>query len=339
MRLRLLDANGQIWWEDPGAHPVSGYYPTGAWAQGEIVPDYHEVAVEPFVPPGAYDLAVGLVTPFRDDALSVNGQDWLTIVKIDVLPRAPESLAREVRIVSGNRVITSVDALGDVPPATDTTLRLTARGADSNAVLTISADNVSPVISTTQVVRTGESRFIFRTPETNGAYTLRLRFDTPSRCRWLAPLTTDCALGSLDVAGEAIGNAINFDNQVLLTASKVDRDSMRPGETIKVDLTWRGLKTWSDNYTAFVHLVGPDGKVHGQIDQWPVQGTLPTSSWSAGQVVDDPYAVTLLPDAPSGKYQVEVGWYLLATLRRLNVLDSAGRPSDDKAIIGEFRVP
>ena len=114
---------------------------------------------------------------------------------------------------------------------------------------------------------------------------------------------------------------------------------MQPGETIKVDLAWRGLKTWDADYTAFVHLVGPDGKVHGQVDQWPVQGTLPTSSWSAGQMVDDPYVVTLLPDAPSGKYQVEVGWYLLATLRRLNVLDAAGRPSDDKVIIGEFMVP
>jgi hypothetical protein len=86
-------------------------------------------------------------------------------------------------------------------------------------------------------------------------------------------------------------------------------------------------------------LIGPDGKVHGQVDQWPMQGTLPTSSWLAGQTVIDPYVVTLPPDAPSGKYQVEVGWYLLATLRRLAVLDSSGRPSDDHVIVGEFSVP
>jgi hypothetical protein len=55
--------------------------------------------------------------------------------------------------------------------------------------------------------------------------------------------------------------------------------------------------------------------------------------------VDDPYSITLPADAPSGKYQVEVGWYLLSTLRRLNVLDAAGRPSDDHVIIGEFTVP
>ena len=126
---------------------------------------------------------------------------------------------------------------------------------------------------------------------------------------------------------------------MLLANARLDRDTLQPNESIKVDLTWRGLKTWSDNYTAFVHLVGPDGKVHGQVDQWPVQGTLPTSSWTAGQVVDDPYVITLPADAPRGKYQVEVGWYLLSTLRRLNVLDSAGRPSDDHVIVGEFTVP
>nr|MBP7689616.1 hypothetical protein [Thermoflexales bacterium] len=339
VRLRLVDAMGQIWWEDQGAHPVGGYYPTGAWTQGEVVPDYHAIDVEPFVPAGQYDLEVGLFEPFREDALKVNGADWLKVSQIQVSPQVIKPLAREVRIVSRERVIASLGDLGDVPPASEVALRLTADGPDSNAVLAIGADNETPVLSTTQVVRNGESRLMFRAPDANGTYALRLKFDAPARCRWLAPLTTDCPIGTLKVAGEAIGNAINFDNQVLLTTSKVDRDSMQPGETIKIDLTWRGLKTWSDDYTAFVHLVGPDGKVHGQVDQWPVQGTLPTSSWSAGQVVNDPYAVMLPPDAPRGTYQVEVGWYLLATLRRLSVLDAAGRPSDDKVIIGEFNVP
>jgi hypothetical protein len=339
VRLRLIDSAGSVWWEDQGAHPVGGYYPTGAWAPGEIVPDFHAIDVEPFVPAGPYDLEVGLFVPFRDDALKVNGADWLEVAQVQVLPPTAPVLARQVRIVSGERVITSVDTLGDAPPASEVALRVTADSPDSNAVLAIWADNATPALSTTQVVRGGESRLMFRVPDANGMYALRLKLDAPSRCRWLAPLTADCALGSINVAGEAIGKAINFDNQVLLTMSKVDRTTAQPGETINVDLTWRGLKTWSDNYTAFVHLVGPDGKVHGQVDQWPVQGTLPTSGWSAGQVVVDPYAVVLPFDAPRGVYQVEVGWYLLATLRRLSVLDAAGRPSDDRVIIGEFVVP
>ena len=338
VRLRLIDAAGQIWWADQGAPPVAGYYPTGAWAPGEIVPDFHEMTLESCVPAGPYNLEVGLFVPFRDEALKVNGADWFSVAQVQVSPRAASSLARAVRIVSGERVITSVEALGDVPPASEAALRVTADGPESKAVLALWPE-ATVALSTPQVVRAGESRLMFRAPDLNGAYALRLKFDTPSRCRWLAPLTEACAIGAINVAGEAIGDAINFDNQVLLMTSAVDRTSLPPGETIKIDLTWRGLKPWRADYTVFAHLVGPDGKVHGQIDQWPVQGTLPTSSWSAGQMVNDPYAVRLPPDAPRGTYQVEVGWYLLATLRRLSVLDAAGRPSDDKVIIGEFSVP
>jgi hypothetical protein len=201
------------------------------------------------------------------------------------------------------------------------------------------AEDGVQVSTANQSIQSGQSRLTLRAPDQNGRYSLRLKFDQPARCGWLAPLSADCPIGSIEVTGEAIGSAINFDNQVLLTQSKVDRDTLKPNESIEIDLTWRGLKPFQADYTAFVHLLGPDGKVHGQADQWPVQGTLPTSSWTAGQVVADPYSVMLPPDAPSGKYQIEVGWYLLATLRRLPVLDAVGRPSDDHVIVGEFVVP
>jgi len=185
----------------------------------------------------------------------------------------------------------------------------------------------------------------FHTPDRDGTYTLRLGFvdgegrPLSAKCSWLAPPSTDCPIGAVQVAGEAIGNAIDFDNQVLLRQWTIDRTELRPGETIHVKLEWHGLKQWDADYTVFVHLVGPDGTLHGQVDAWPAEGTLPTSAWPAGQTLSDPYGVTLQPGAPSGRYQIEVGWYLLATLRRLPVLDAAGRPSDDHFIVGEFSVP
>jgi hypothetical protein len=340
----MIDSRGKVWWEDTGAHPVNGYYPTGAWQQGELVFDYHEIQIEPYVPTGDYDLEVGLFTPFRPDGLTLpDGSNWLKFDHIYwTQSSATKPLAHETRSIFGSSIaLTSLDDLGTVPPAGKVAFRLNSIGnfASQAALLSV-VDSTGVNISTTQQVMTlGQSRFEFTAPEANGRYTLRLNLQQPARCTWLARLTADCEIGSFEVAGEAIGSAINFDNQVLLTASKIDRDSVKPNESIHIDLAWRGLKTWSADYTAFVHLIGPDGKLHGQVDQWPVQGTLPTSSWTAGQTVNDPYVVTLAPDAPSGKYQVEVGWYLLATLRRLSVLDSNGRPSDDHVIIGEFNVP
>ncbi len=338
VRLQLIDAQGTVWWEDTGAHPVGGYYPTGAWAQNEIVSDFHEVKIEPFLRPGTYDLQAGLFTPFRNDGLKVNGEDYLKVAQISVSAPKSQALARAVRMAYDRVALLSLDELGTVPPESSVTLRVDAIGADASAFFALINERL--VRETfTQTVRVGQTRLSFAAPESEGRYQLYMTTGNAVRCHWFSAMATNCVLGTLTVAGDAIKDAINFENQVLLAEARLDRDTLKPNEAIKVDLTWRGLKTWPDNYTAFVHLVGTDGKVHGQVDQWPVQGTLPTSSWTAGQVVDDPYVITLPADAPRGKYQVEVGWYLLSTLRRLNVLDAAGRPSDDHVIVGEFTVP
>jgi hypothetical protein len=257
---------------------------------------------------------------------------------VQVVAQRNELLARDVRMAYGPTALLSLDELSTVPPESQVALHLQTMGATINASLAlIDERNIYAVY--THTLRAGQTRATFPAPEFEGDYQIRLATGQPARCHWLADLANSCELGTLTVAGQAIGNAINFENQVLLLDSKIDRETVKPGETAKVDLTWRGLKSWPDNYTAFVHLLGPDGKVHGQVDQWPVQGTLPTLSWTAGQVVNDPYVITLPADAPRGQYQVEVGWYLLSTLRRLNVLDGVGRPSDDHVIIGEFSVP
>jgi hypothetical protein len=338
VRLRLIDAQGEVWWEDTGAHPVGGYYPTGAWAADEVVTDFHEFKLEPYLRPGTYDLEVGLFTPFRNDGLPANGRDYLKVAQVSVIAPKSAALEHAVRMAFERTALLSLDELGTVPPESPVTLRVEAMGADTFASFALVNERL--VRETfTQTVRVGQTRLTFDAPEFEGNYRLNMTTGKPARCHWFSDLTPECQLGTLLVTGAVIEDAINFENQVLLAEARLDRYTLQANESIKVDLTWQGLKTWPDNYTAFVHLVGPDGKVHGQIDQWPVQGTLPTSSWTAGQMVDDPYTITLPADAPRGQYQVEVGWYLLSTLRRLNVLDAAGRPSADHVIVGEFAVP
>ena len=92
------------------------------------------------------------------------------------------------------------------------------------------------------------------------------------------------------------------------------------------------------DYTVFVQVVGPDGRLHGQVDMWPVQGSRPTSGWAADEELNDPYEVRLGGDAPPGDYQVVVGWYLLATMQRLSTLDANGHPSGDFFVAGGFSV-
>jgi hypothetical protein len=352
VRLRLVDSDGNVRWEDAGAHPVSGYYPTGAWSGGEVVADYHEVEFNPAIASGAYTLEVGLFPPFREDGLLTGAGDmWHAVAILNAPEVTAPALDHTLRQTYGGQwIVTSAEALGVFPPSTAGQVRLNWAhlGIAPNAVrasLDIGASKAEPSASLVGGSSIRQMILTFRTPDQDGIYPVRLSLldesgkPLPAKCGWLAPISTDCPLGNLQVAGEAIGSAINFGGQVLLTDWSIDRTEIRPGETINVLLKWRGLKPWEADYTAFVHLVGPDGKLHGQIDTWPVQGTLPTSSWAAGQAVTDPYPVTLQAGAPAGRYQIEVGWYLLATLRRLPVLDASSRPSDDRFIIGEVSVP
>jgi hypothetical protein len=364
VRLRLIDDDGRVVWEGTGAHPVNGYYPTGAWAQDEVVADYHEIELDAALPPREYTLQVGLFPPFREDGLTTDlGDMWLDVTTLAHVPRAVSSLDRAVRYLYENRVaVSSIAPLGTLPQAARGQVRLNwARigetAGDMRAQLSlIDADGQLAGSSLIEPYAAGlridqwprgilQTTLEYQAPPRDGVFRVRLGFvdadglPVAAHCGWLAAPAFECELGALQVDGEAIGDAINFGGQVLLSGWMVDRDVLRPGESIQVTLDWRGLKRWDADYTAFVHLVGPDGRLHGQVDAWPAQGTLPTSSWDAAQRLSDPYSVTLDPDAPSGRYQIEVGWYLLATLRRLPVLDANANAIDDHFIIAEFEVP
>ncbi len=59
----------------------------------------------------------------------------------------------------------------------------------------------------------------------------------------------------------------------------------------------------------------------------PRGGTYPTSRWRPGEVVTDPYEITLPADLPPGEYPIEVGLYIAETGQRLAV-DGAVPPTD-----------
>jgi hypothetical protein len=157
-------------------------------------------------------------------------------------------------------------------------------------------------------------------------------------CGWLAHPAPLCDLRSILILPPAEGVA-NFDDQILLVEAVASPGELSPGGTSAVQLRWRALRRLAEDYTVFVQLVGPDGRLHGQADAWPVQGTYPTSQWDQGEEVDDLYEVRLDGNAPPGKYQVHAGWYLLETMERLPLVNEAGRWSGDSIIVGEFRVP
>jgi hypothetical protein len=340
VRLRLVGADGAAVWENQPAYPVSGRYPTAAWEHGEVIPDYHELTLPYALPPGEYALEAALAPLFGGESASLaSGESWARVATIIVArpTRPPADLQRQLAIRLPGWVLLDADLPETAPGGSHAAVTLTWRTAPSAGALDAALEGGSTTTSIT-LPAPGESAAVqsvhaVQIPS-GESVTWRL-VANDLHCGWLQARSDGCSLGTTAVAGEDAANTIaNFDNLVLLTGLEIERDRLRPGETLDVTLTWQSLRAMTEDYTVFVHLLGPDGQLHGQVDAWPVQGTYPTSTWTPGETVVDHYQVPLDYDAPEGSYQVEIGFYLLATNTRLSVIAPDGTPLDDRVLTG-----
>jgi hypothetical protein len=63
--------------------PLEGAYPSSFWARGEQVPDTYQLSTEG-VPPGDYDVYVGLIDPDDRRLLTVDGRDAVFVGRVSV---------------------------------------------------------------------------------------------------------------------------------------------------------------------------------------------------------------------------------------------------------------
>ncbi|MFQ5613688.1 MAG: ArnT family glycosyltransferase [Anaerolineae bacterium] len=123
-----------------------------------------------------------------------------------------------------------------------------------------------------------------------------------------------------------------FGAAITLLGLDLSTRTLAPGQALNATLFWRAGAEIPASYTAFVHLIGPDGRLHGQVDQVPGGGAYPTSGWLPGEVIADAYAIAVPADAPAGDYQLEIGLYDPATGQRL------GAGDEDRVLIAGLRV-
>ncbi len=346
VRIRLLDGEGRVRWTSDGSRPVGGLYPTNAWVVGAPISDYHEVPLPGWLAPGSYSLEIGLFLPFDGEGVPITGKGtpWLEVGTLELAtPSDPDPLSYRALYSLGHGVwLTGFDLPGESGPGAEVTLDLAWDGVGGGEQVRVRwVDGQGREAGTaTAALEAGavRSRHVMTTPAEADVYRLELGLvDGAARCDWLASPRDACPLTEVRVVADKEGLA-DFGTRVLLADAEVGRTAAGPGEVIPVTLLWRGLRPMDRNYTVFVHLLGPDGRLHGQADSWPVHGSFPTSEWPPGREVTDRYEVRLNYDAPGGQYQVQVGWYLLDTMERLPVLGERGEPVADSFPIGEFEV-
>ena len=353
VQLRLLDSDGKVTWSGGGQRPVNGYSTTQAWQTGQRIGDDYALAWPDWVPGGDYRLEMALSPRFSADVLAPG---WIALDNL-TLPWATAPRNATQRMLFGDAIwLEGYDLPGEVAAESRLTFTLTwLRTGDlpedaHPQFYWMPLDNArweSPITPETlpanawPINQRVQQRYTIAAPSLPGHYRLWVGWNAtdllPARCGWLKRTESQCALADLTVGPSTAGLA-NFGGQVMLVDAELDATNPAPGATLPLTLHWRALRTPAENYTVFAQIVGPEGKLYGQVDSWPVHGTRPTGSWRSGEEINDPYQLALAPDAPAGEYQAIVGWYLLGTMERLAVLDANGQPVDDYYVVGRFTV-
>lgn len=114
---------------------------------------------------------------------------------------------------------------------------------------------------------------------------------------------------------------LNFGDRLQLLGYDISNSSVKPGETLSVNLYWRSLSPMDVRYRAFVHI--ETNKMWGQNDDDPVC-RVRTDEWRPQLVGKGQFRVTLKPETPPGVYPITVGVYNPETWERLEITNQSG---------------
>ena len=153
------------------------------------------------------------------------------------------------------------------------------------------------------------------------------------------------ALASLPLTYPSVDPAIenvlgiNFNNLITLEGYAIDYPQpLRPGDTIRLTLYWRGQQPIAANYKVFNQMYAADGKMQAQRDGYPVCDGRETWRWDPGELITDVYDIPVAADADDGLYPLYTGFYLEETGERLPVLDAAGVEIGTQVHVADVRI-
>jgi len=122
---------------------------------------------------------------------------------------------------------------------------------------------------------------------------------------------------------------VRFGNEIMLVGwSGLEETAVAAGGTIHYTLYWQANTPIQRPYTVFNHLLNANGDIIAQQDNMPRHNQWPTTCWQPGEIIPDPYTMTLPPDLPTGTYRLEVGLYWLETGERLPIMLPDGETAD-----------
>jgi hypothetical protein len=100
-----------------------------------------------------------------------------------------------------------------------------------------------------------------------------------------------------------------FNGELALTGFGLSSGQPEPGETLEVTLDWQALDKAGPAYTAFLHLIAPDGSRVAGVDEPILRGAYQPDLWPKDRTLPDRHQLALPSDLPPGHYRLDLGLY------------------------------
>ena len=126
--------------------------------------------------------------------------------------------------------------------------------------------------------------------------------------------------------GETIPNAqqARLGDSLALRGYQLESGTLSAGQTLNLNLYWQTDVPLARDYTVFIQLLDSSGALAAGQDSQPLGGYFPTGQWPPNEIILDKISLPLPADLPAGDYTLVTGMYLLETLERLPIVNSAG---------------
>jgi 4-amino-4-deoxy-L-arabinose transferase-like glycosyltransferase len=356
--IRLMDEQGNTWGQVDRLI-LAGLWRTNSWHPGYYLRDEYKLPIEPGTPAGQYHLEVGLYdfeTGQNYGIVKNIGQ--VTLTPPEKLPEL-ETLDLKHQVLSPiNEALTLIGHdYSDIslPPGAEVAGKIfwKATGAiDQGYEVEFSfldGDRKKYIIAEAPLLPSYPpnqwqpqeivgAAYRFRVPALapSGHYPIMIALIDPKtgaavgQPLTLAQITVEALERNFQLPDQVVPISAVINNEIELVGYRLHNQTVKAKKTFGLTLYWRSLNIPTNNYTVFVHAVGPDQNIRGQWDSTPVGGAYPTSGWLPGEIVEDHYDVLMGRDVPPWKYDIFVGMYDSLTGARLPLISLKAPISDNR---------
>ena len=364
----LLDSRGRVLAQMDKVLRSNGLEMTSHWQPGQIELGYYTLATPPATPPGDYFVEVAVYEaetsarlPALDAQGSMTGQSTrvgsIQIVKPLVPPQVqPQTEIADGELASGIRLLGYDLPLREAEPGGILRVALywnALHDVEEDYILALELRDQAGRVQMRHEERPVDGTY--PTTQWEEGEVLRDWHDVPVPPHTpqgeyelvVTVLKGDSVQGQANLGSVAVKgrphyytvpdiqhpSEVTVGENIRLLGYALEREQVKPGDTIRLTLYWQALSSMETSYTVFTHLLDAEHGIRGQKDSIPGNGALPTTSWVEGEVITDVYDLVVDAAAPPGSYVLEIGTYDAATGLRLSLYDVSGELLGDRLLL------